>query len=334
MKKRFAIVSLLALILVSCGTRSGYFSINGHLLNLNQGEFYVYSPDGIIDGVDTIKVDGGRFAYEAPCSQTGTIVLVFPNYSELPVFVKPGQTAKIKGDAYHLKEVEVSVGKDNKIMTGFRQQIAEATPPEAIDFAERFIKDNPQSLASVYVLRKYFVNTSEAGYSKVVALAELLQKSQPQNADVARLLRFAKQKKTVYGNALMPSFSAFDIKGKAVNNAVCHGKVTVMFTMADWCYESRNMYYTLQRLSSEYKNRLVVIGLSLDASIKTCRLSVQNDSVATSVICDEKMFDSPLYNKFAFSGVPDNIVYDARGKLVCHGLDVPELETRLRSMLK
>ena len=68
MKKRFAIVSLLALILVSCGTRSGYFSINGHLLNLNQGEFYVYSPDGIIDGVVTIKVDVGRFAYEAPCS--------------------------------------------------------------------------------------------------------------------------------------------------------------------------------------------------------------------------------------------------------------------------
>ncbi|MGN1375586.1 MAG: DUF4369 domain-containing protein [Prevotella sp.] len=334
MKKRFAIVILLTLILVSCGTRSGYFSIDGHLLNLNQGEFYVYSPDGIIDGVDTIKVDGGRFAYEAPCSQAGTIVLVFPNFSELPVFVQPGHTAKIKGDAYHLKEIEVSSGKDNKIMTGFRQQIAEVSPPEIIGYAERFVKDNPQSLASVYVLRKYFVTASDVDYSKVVALAELLQKEQPQNADVARMLRFAKQKQTVYGKTSMPSFSVLDIKGKTVNNLTCRGKITVVFTMADWCYESRNTIYTLQRLSSEFKNRLAVIGVSLDASVENCRLSIQGDSVATSVICDQKMFDTPLYSSFAFSGVPDNVVYDAGGKLVCHGLDVPELETRLRSMLK
>lgn len=334
MKKRFAIVILLALILVSCGTRSGYFSIDGHLLNLNQGEFYVYSPDGVIDGVDTIKVDGGRFAYEAPCSQAGTIVLVFPNYSELPVFVQPGHTAKIKGDAYHLKEVEVGAGKDNKLMTGFRQQIAEASPPEIIGYAERFVKDNPKSLASVYVFRKYFITTPNADYHKLVALAELLQKEQPNNADVARLLRFAKQKHIACYNASMPSFSVQDINGKTVNSSSCRGKVTVVFTMADWCYESRNMSYTLQRLSSEFKNRLAVVGISLDASVENCRLSMQGDSTATSVICDQKMFDTPLYSSFAFSGVPDNMIYDAGGKLVCHGLDVPELETRIRSMLK
>ena len=43
---------------------------------MNQGEFYVYSPDGAITGIDTIKVQGGRFAYEIPCEDKGTIVIV------------------------------------------------------------------------------------------------------------------------------------------------------------------------------------------------------------------------------------------------------------------
>ena len=56
---------------------------------MNQGEFYVYSPDGAITGIDTIRVQGGRFAYEIPCEEEGTIVIVLPNYSEIPVFVEP-----------------------------------------------------------------------------------------------------------------------------------------------------------------------------------------------------------------------------------------------------
>lgn len=37
---------LLTLVLVSCSTDDKHFKIDGRLLHLNQGEFYVYSPDG------------------------------------------------------------------------------------------------------------------------------------------------------------------------------------------------------------------------------------------------------------------------------------------------
>lgn len=105
--KRLIYLITLTLVLVSCGSRSGNFSIEGRLLNLNQGEFYVYSPDGVFDGVDTIKVDGGRFAFETPCKESGTIVIVFPNFSELPVFAEAGKSVTVKGDASHLKEIEI-----------------------------------------------------------------------------------------------------------------------------------------------------------------------------------------------------------------------------------
>ena len=82
---RLSLLLLLTLVLVSCGTDSHHFEIDGRLINLNQGEFYVYSPDGGINGIDTIKVEGGRFAYEIACEQPCVLVIVFPNFSQQPV---------------------------------------------------------------------------------------------------------------------------------------------------------------------------------------------------------------------------------------------------------
>lgn len=110
--------------------------MDGRLLNLNQGEFYVYSPDGVFDGIDTIKVEGGRFTFETQCKESGTLVIVFPNFSEVPVFAEPGKSVSVKGDASHLKEIEIEGTKENELMTAFRQQLVKASPPEEMSYAE------------------------------------------------------------------------------------------------------------------------------------------------------------------------------------------------------
>lgn len=110
--------------------------MDGRLLNLNQGEFYVYSPDGVFDGIDTIKVEGGRFTLETQCKESGTLVIVFPNFSEVPVFAEPGKSVSVKGDASHLKEIEIEGTKENELMTAFRQQLVKASPPEEMSYAE------------------------------------------------------------------------------------------------------------------------------------------------------------------------------------------------------
>ena len=97
--KKFSLLILLTLVLVACGTDGHHFEVEGKLTNLNQGEFYVYSPDNVIEGTDTIKVQGGRFSYEIPCEKEGVLIVVFPNFSEQPIFAQPGTSVDIKGDA-------------------------------------------------------------------------------------------------------------------------------------------------------------------------------------------------------------------------------------------
>ena len=94
---------------------------------MNQAEFYVYSPDGGIKGIDTIKVHEGRFAYETMLRDEATFVLIFPNFSELAVFGEPGEKVEIKGDASHMKEMTVEGSDDNEDMTKLRMELNRLT---------------------------------------------------------------------------------------------------------------------------------------------------------------------------------------------------------------
>jgi len=338
--KRLAYLIILSLVLVSCGSRNGYFSLDGHLLNLNQGEFYVYSPDGVFDGVDTIKVEGGRFAFETPCKQNGTIVIVFPNFSEQPVFAEPGKSVTIKGDASHLKEIEVKGTDDNELMNSFRQQLVKASPPEVIGYAERFIKNNPESPVSVYILKKYIVmnagqafSSTATDYAKTLILADAIYEKQPKNGEVARIKRYLQMMKNGVTAGRLPSFIAQDVNGRSITDGYLRGKTAVVYAWADWKYESRNMHERLKQLSKEYGNRLVLVGISLDASAQNSKTTMRNDSSSCVTICDQQMFESPLLDKFALTGAGDNVIFNAQGRVIERNLDTDALEIKLKSLL-
>ena len=94
MKKTCLFVFLVSLLLLSCGDSQQNFKIEGNFKGFNQGELYVYSMDGSRK-LDTIGVSRGEFVYQASISEPTTLVVVFPNYSELPVFAEPGVTIKM-----------------------------------------------------------------------------------------------------------------------------------------------------------------------------------------------------------------------------------------------
>ena len=315
--KRLIYIFTLTLVLVACGTRRGYFSLEGRLLNLNQGEFYVYSPDGVFDGVDTIKVEGGRFTFETPCKESGTIMIVFPNFSEQPVFAEPGKNVTIKGDASHLKEIEIEGTDENKLMNGFRQQISKASPPEVLKYAEQFVKHNPRSTVSVYILRKYFINTNLAYESKDLDKAE-------------QLIRSAKNGMI---GAKLPSFTAKDIDDGSVSDARLKGRVALVFTWANWNYDSRNMRNRLSRLKEDYGDRFALMGISLDAAKDDCKRTLRNDSTSTITICDQMMFDSPLMDAFGFGGVGENILFNAQGRVIERNMKYEDIESKLKTLL-
>ena len=167
--------------MVSCGTDKRHFKIDGRLLNLNQGEFYVYSPDGSLGGVDTIKVQAGRFTYKVECQKEMTLMIVFPNFTEQPVFAAPGKSVDIKGDASHLKEMTVKGTKANELMNQLREQIANASPAEIQKYAKQFVEDHPESIVSMYVVRNFFLQKDNPDFATARLLIDKMIESQPNN---------------------------------------------------------------------------------------------------------------------------------------------------------
>lgn len=305
--KRIVYMFLLSLLLVSCGTRSGYFKMEGRFLHMNQGELYVYSPDGGIKGVDTIKVETGRFSYEIPCSRSATLVIVFPNYSTQPIFAESGEAVEVKADASHLKEMEVEGTEANELMTKFRKQITSVAPPQELKYAIQFIKDHPESPVSAYLLNRYLIQTESPDYKLAAQLLPLLMKEQPENTAFSCLNRQIKDLGNVMVGSKLPRFSTKDVNGKAVNDAMYSNKnVAIISVWATWSYESLDIQRALN--DAVKAGKIAVLSVCVDANPKEVRQSLVRDDIQFPNVCDGKMLSSPLLKTFGLTMIPDNIV--------------------------
>lgn len=323
------------LLLSACGADRGTFRMEGEFKGFNQGEFYVYSTDGGIRKLDTIGVKGGRFAYQIPLDSTATFVLVFPNFSEIPVLGESGATVEIEGDASHLKEIEVMGTKENEQMTAFRMKVSEMTPPEAIKEAATFIKEHPASLASLYLLNKYFIQTPTADYKQAFELAQAILEAKPEDKKIATLVKQLEGMKALNSNGTLPKFTGTDIKGKPISSGDLYAKVNVITTWATWNYESQNIQRQLKRLEKEKGvNQLKIVSICLDANAKECRKMMDRDSITWCNICDGKMWDTPILTKLGLMKVPDNIITNSQGKIIAHSLPVAELNKKINELLK
>lgn len=330
MTKHITYLILLTLVLVSCGVDGKHFKLEGRFLHLNQGEFYVYSTDGVLDGIDTIKIEGGRFAYEIPCDEEGTLVMVFPNFSEQPIFTQPGKTVEIKADASHLKELEAEGTDNNKLMTAFRKQVSNMSPQQAVDAAEEFVKHNPKSNVSAWLIRKYFILAPKPDYAKAKQLLDLMITEQPKNGKLVNLQQQLIGLAATAGKSL-PIFTATDINGNKVTQAnLTQSPNAVVFLWASWNYESTDMQRQLKRLKAAKGNGLSVIGVCIDPSKSEMQQSLRRDSISWSTINDGMMFDTKIAKQLGLSQVPANILLK-NGKIVGRNLRMNELKEKIEN---
>lgn len=256
-----------ALVCTSCGTDSRHFRIDGRLLHLNQGEFYVYSPDGTINGLDTIKVQAGRFSYEVACDRPMTLMIVFPNFTEQPVFAQPGKSVDLKGDASHLKEMTVKGTKDNELMNKFREMIHNAAPPEKKKCAQLFVQDHPESCVGAYLVDRYFIHDANPDTKTAVRLVDLMIEKQPDNGYLKRQKRQLTASFVATKGADIPNVLGTTVDGRTIGRVqLTKAPVTVVCALATWKYESMSQFRRLAAYAASQQGRVAVVGVSIDAS--------------------------------------------------------------------
>lgn len=322
-------ILLLTLVVVSCGTDGQHFKLDGRLLHFNQGEFYVYTPDGDRAGIDTIKVEAGRFSYEIPCRRPMTLMIVFPNFTEQPVFAEPGKSVKVEGSASNLKELKVTGTPENKLMNSFRESIMSVSPPETKQLAKQFIKDHPESKVGSYLVRKYFIQTPSPDYVAADSLLALMLTKQEDKGYLRQLQQSIYKRSDVVKGKKVPTFTAHDIEGKLVSNAtLSERKTAIVCVWASWNYESISMLRRLESMLKEKQDRFTLLSICVDPSLYECRRLVRNNKFESRVVCDGDILDGRLVRLFGFSFIPDNVLIKD-GKIVERNLSSDDLKKKI-----
>ena len=327
------VAATLALLLAACGVDGKRFRVEGRFLNLNRGEFYVYSTNGLIDGIDTVKLEGGRFTYDIPCEREGTLVMVFPNFSEQPIFAQPGKSVDIEGDASHLKELTVKGTKDNKLMNQFREAIVNASPPQVAKIAAMFAADNPTSLVSVYLVRRYFITTPTPNYKEAERLVKLLLAQQPKNGELNRMQTLISTLAKTSVGAPLPAFQARSTKGEKVSQQPYNKAAVAVFNV--WSttnMQSMEIQRMLKQKVRDSKGKLQVVSLCVDPILRECNDVLQRDSISWPNICDGAMFEGDVAKKLGIYTVPFNILLK-NGKIIARDLDNNQLKEQLDKLL-
>jgi hypothetical protein len=327
--KLFYIAFLLTLL--SCSNHPGQVMIQGSFAHLEQGEFFIYSPSGGTDRLDTLHIENGEFRYMASIDGEVIFHLMYPNYSELTIFARPGDDIEIVGDAQNLSAVEVKGTEDNETYTEFRKRIKDLSDKEARTVAQQFTLEHPTLALSRYLFSTYFLLNDSVPQVQIKEIFDSLCRACPEDVELSKLSRLVRSHGLLAEGQELPDFklktrpSAFsDEKGVEVSTEDFRGNYLLISFWASWKSGSQSALYRTRRFRREMREkgiRVNALSYSLDAESSELARVEKNDSVDYYSYCDFQCFNSPLVQKWGICDLPFFVLVDANLKIVAFGTD-------------
>ena len=332
MKNSFYLISVFFLLLfISCNSHPDQVRITGDFANLEQGEFYIYSPSGAIDRLDTIKIQNGEFEYMARIEGEAIFHLMYPNFSELTIFARPGDDIEIKGDAQNLNAVDVDGTDDNSVFSEFRKDITDLPANQALDVARQYIFKNPSLAVSRYLFSTYFLLNDSIQKQQVTEVYDSLCRANPDDLELSKLSRLVTSYGVLREGSKLPDFklnthtSAFGgEEGRLITAKEFQGNYLLIAFWATWKSGSQSALFRVKRFRREMKEKgLLVnaISYSLDAQPRELERTEQADSVDYYSYCDFLSFNSSMVQKWGITDLPYFVLVGPDQKIIAQGQD-------------
>lgn len=325
---------LSSLLLLSCGVSDDRVRIEGNFSHIKQAEFYIYCEDGLTEGLDTLRIEDGKFSYERPLPKKAILTLLFPNFSELYMVAEPGTVIKIEGDAGQLAETDISGTEENEALTKFRLQNLKKSDSETRMAANQFIRDHAGTQAAVALFRLYFAKAENPDPSVALSLLDALKKAQPEDLALKSMdMRLRPVLQNTSGKAL-PDFRTPTLESGTVAKADFSGRPLLIVFFAAWNNEGRAMMDEVRKLRRAYGTRLGLMLVSLDVEKSRCRKYVEADSLlSVPVAFDGKAFASPLVRQLGVRYLPGNLLVNPEGHIIARDLPTDELHSRVANLM-
>lgn len=320
--KRGLLYVFLVFTLLSCGGSPGHFRLKGEFTHLQQGEFYLYSPDGGLDRIDTIRLEGGSFDYTTPLADQATYILLYPNYSEHVIFGRSGDVITVKGDARNLKSTRIEGNDENEKMTQFRLDFQDRPLAERRQAAATFIRQEPNSRVSNWLFKLYFLRADGTDVVRQrQELFRLLCQAQPDNGQLALWHTEVKSRGRIAVGQPFPDWTLTLADGKEVSPADYKGQYLLITFWAGWQHKSTSLLHQVRYWRQKSHGQLAAISYSLDVNRSLYASFLSRDTVDWPSYCDFSAWRNPQIDELGIYDIPYSILVGPDQKVMAHSGD-------------
>lgn len=319
---------MLMLTVFACGKKDPKLVIlEGELIGLGNDTLHLYGDDKLYPNIDTIPATEGKFKARLHADTLVSVRLLLPDGTEHPLYLKPGDHIQLKGSVDETQDITVYGNPDNDALTEFLQSMAGPgtySVQARQERAETFIKEHPNSLASLYVLEKYFVLSPEPDYERIRKLIGYLSSEMRDRPYTTGLSAQLKELGETGEGRMITLFSLPGADGKLITRGTFRSKYLLVHFWASWDSLSTAGLGMYRRIYKKEKKNddFAMLGISLDIDSLKWRERMERDTLEWYQGCDLKGWHSEPVENMAIQRLPANLLLNPYGRV--EGRDLSE----------
>jgi len=361
MKQNIILLIISLVFFIGCKSDSKQVEIKGEIKGLTTDTIHLYGNDELSDFITPIHVTDGKFSLKMDLDTTLIQAMLFiSNDLQYPVYLERGKTIHIKSDLNDPGSFEVKGTTLNENFTAFYKKLPQPINPNdtlSLRLVEEYIRHNQKSLINIYLLDKFYVQSSSRDLIKIKELIGLMDGSLQDKPYVENLAEFIDEYEKAEVDKTAPSFTLTNTEGKKIARTEFRDRYLLLTFWASWSdscklsnEELKKIYKRFppktqrerdrenerQKNDRNYKKtpELNIAGISLDMDKVTWKEAIKQDTLKWEQLSDLSGWNSTVVKQFAVNEIPYNILIDSRGKIIARGIKGKELDHKLDSLLK
>jgi peroxiredoxin len=194
-----------------------------------------------------------------------------------------------------------------------------------------FIRENPGSLVSSYILDTY---KTTWGKEKTEELYSKLSDANKKSEYGKSISEFISLNKEISVGDKFADFSQENVEGKQIRLSDLKGKVVLLEFWASWCGPCRRENPMLVKTYQSFKNKgFEIFAVSLDDSKENWLKAIKKDGLSWKNVSELNGDKNKAALIYGISGIPDNFLIDKEGTIIARNLRGEKLREKLQEIL-
>lgn len=329
--KRLLYIGIVLLCFCSCKDKANTFVLEGRVGGLTHDTIYIYGADALYERIDTVIAQEGEFLYTTTLDTITPMWVVFPNMHREMLFADKGLKTTMQGDTAVAGHIHIEGGEQNALLRTFYECIDSMENTQKITLvADSFIRANPYSEVSIFLLREYFVDKLQPDYTKIKALVGSMSGNLQDNNYIRQLQRTLNATKPLAKNNVVATYSVRDMEGKSVSTSDYKDVYLLLIFWASWDEESRMRQRELVAIKEKYKDHnFDILSISLDTDREAWLQAIAEDSVTWRQANDFEGWKTSLVQRMQVDHLPTCVLLNPARRIQTINLYGEDLDKRI-----